>query len=106
MKIEILALILPCNQGTHSQDNLGRKNLHEGGFKIDHLLDLRSLFNPFTLLKATQALRVLKSGETMEILAEDLETKNDLFKVLPSSLYTLIEIKEEEAIYRILLKKT
>ena len=42
----------------------------------------------------------------MEILAEDVETKNDLFKVLPSSLYTLIEIKEEEAIYRILLKKT
>ena len=47
----------------------------------------------------------MKSGETMEILLADLDTRRNLFKVLPASLYQLIEIKETESIYRILLKK-
>ena len=47
----------------------------------------------------------MKSGETMEILLADSDTRKNLFKVLPASLYQLIEIKETESVQRILLRK-
>ena len=47
----------------------------------------------------------MKSGETMEILLADSDTRKNLFKVLPASLYQLIEIKETESVHRILLRK-
>jgi TusA-related sulfurtransferase len=73
--------------------------------KLNYSLDLRNLIIPFALLNATEAFRQMKSGETMEILVGDPDTKEDLLKVLPSSLYNLIEIRKEEFFYRVLLKK-
>ncbi len=68
-------------------------------------LDLRSSIIPFALLAATEAFRQLKSGETMEILVGDLETQGDLLKVLPSALYSLLEIRQERSWIHIFLKK-
>jgi TusA-related sulfurtransferase len=68
-------------------------------------LDLRSTIIPFALLDATEAFRQLKGGDTMEILVGDPETQGDLLKVLPSSLYELIEVRRERSYFRIFLKK-
>jgi TusA-related sulfurtransferase len=80
-----------------------------GGFCLkerhDYSLDLRNTIIPFALLDATEAFRQLKSGETIEILVGDPDTQGDLLKVLPSSLYELIEIRREESFFRIFLKK-
>jgi TusA-related sulfurtransferase len=71
----------------------------------DHCLDLRSTIIPFALLDATEAFRQMKSGETMEVLVGDPETRMDLLKVLPTSLYELIEVRQERSFFRIFLKK-
>lgn len=74
--------------------------------KANHILDLSETILPLALLKVTEAFRKIKKGEILEILTEDRETRDDLFKVLPSSLYQLMAINEEKSIYSILLRKS
>jgi TusA-related sulfurtransferase len=73
--------------------------------RIDHSLDIRTTIYPLALLKASHAFREMKSGETMEIVLGDVDAREYLFKVLPASLCELIEIREEETLCRILVKK-
>jgi tRNA 2-thiouridine synthesizing protein A len=68
-------------------------------------LDLRGLFAPVSLLKVTQAFRRLSPGETLEIVASDVETRKDLFQVLDASHYELIDLQDEMRFYRVLLRK-
>jgi TusA-related sulfurtransferase len=73
-----------------------------------HHLDLRGLINPFTLLKASNAFKKLKAGETMEIIGSSPEITTDLLKVLPAASCEIISSKAtegEQAGFRILLKK-
>ena len=69
------------------------------------LLDLTVTIPPLALLKASEAFRKMNRGEILEILSQDQETRDSLFKVLPSSQYDLIKITEKETVCRILLKK-
>jgi TusA-related sulfurtransferase len=71
----------------------------------DHLLDTRGGFVPVTLLVIKRALREMKRGEMMEILVDDPDTRADLFKTVPASLYELIDIKEDRLFCRIFLRK-
>jgi TusA-related sulfurtransferase len=71
-----------------------------------HLLDTRGGFVPVTLLVIRRALREMKRGEMMEILVDDPDTREDLFKTLSASLYELIDIKEDRLFCRIFLRKT
>jgi TusA-related sulfurtransferase len=73
--------------------------------EINHQLDLRGLFVPIALLKATQAFRGLDPGETLEIVGSDSETREDLFKVLDASRFELIALQDEAGFYRVLLRK-
>jgi len=50
-------------------------------------LDLRGLISAFALLKASNAFKKLKAGETLEILGSGSETSTELLKVLPSASY-------------------
>ena len=70
-----------------------------------HILDLRNIIAPVTFLKVTQELETLKSGEILEILAKDPETRKELFKVLKPFHYQLMGIKEERSYYRIRLMR-
>ena len=72
-----------------------------------HKIDLRGAIIPFTLLKVSQAFKMINPGEILEVLWSDPETQNDLFKILPDSSYELIlmETLEENTTYRIRLAK-
>jgi len=72
---------------------------------IAHQLDLRGMIAPITLLKVTQAFRRLNAGETLEILGSDLQTREDLFQILEAPRYELVSSQDDEAFYRILLRK-
>jgi TusA-related sulfurtransferase len=72
---------------------------------IAQQLDLRGMIAPVTLLKVTQAFRRLNPGETLEILGSDVQTRKDLFQVLEAPRYELVSSQDDEAFYRILLKK-
>jgi hypothetical protein len=50
----------------------------------------------------------MKTNEVLEILGNNLDTRSDLFKVLPDDSYELIfldVVEEEDYFYRIQLKK-
>ena len=74
---------------------------------VDRILDLRGMIVPVTLLSITQALREIKSGETIEIIGSDPETKRDLFKILRMFPYELLNINDddEKTVYRVRLRK-
>ena len=76
--------------------------------KADHILDFRGTITPISLLKLTQTFREMEPNEVLEILGSDLDTRSDLFKVLPEDSYDLIfldVVEEGEYFYRIQLKK-
>jgi len=70
-----------------------------------HHLDIREMIVPITLLKVTQAFRKIKPGEFLEILGSDSDTRKDLFHVLNSFHYKLIDFEKKNSFYRIRIKK-
>jgi TusA-related sulfurtransferase len=74
-------------------------------FEVDHVLDLRGMIIPLTLLKITQAFRNLKNGETMDIVGTDLDTRRDFLKVLGNSPCEVLHINAENGRYFIRLRK-
>lgn len=77
------------------------------GLKADYRLDLRGAITPITLLKATAVFRQMRRNEILEVVGRDVDTRNDLLKVLPPSSFDLIANEEIAAdrSYRIRLKK-
>ena len=73
--------------------------------KKDHILDLRGIIAPVTLLKVTQTFRRINSGEILEILVKDSDTRMQIFRVLQTSHYRLMNIEEESSFCRICLRK-
>lgn len=71
-----------------------------------HRLDIQGVMVPISLLKITQAFREIKTGEILEILSDDPDTREDLFRVLKIFHYQLINIQEKNSSYCIQLKKT
>ena len=72
---------------------------------VDHILDLRGMIVPLTLLKITQSLREIKPGEAVEIIGSDPQTKMDLFKILRTFPYEFLNVHDENTVYRIRLRK-
>ena len=72
---------------------------------VDHILDLRGMIVPVTFLNISRSLRAIKSGETVEIVGSDPETKRDLFKILRTFPYELLNIDNDNNLYRIRLRK-
>jgi len=72
---------------------------------VDHILDLRGMIVPVTLLNISHALREINSGETVEIVGSDPKTKKDLFKVLRTFPHELINVSDDNSVYRVRLRK-
>ena len=74
--------------------------------EADHIVDFRGAIKSLTLLKLTHVFRSMQSGEVVEIMGLDPETRNDLFKVLPAISYELVFEEEREGEFcNIYLKK-
>ena len=76
--------------------------------KADHVLDFRGSITSISLLKLIQTFREMKANEVLEILGSNLDTRSDLFKVLPDDSYDLVfldVVEEGDYFYRIQLKK-
>jgi len=75
---------------------------------IDHTLDLRGTISPVTLLKVSQIFEKMASEQIMEVKIRDLDTRTDIFKILPDNTFELITkeiVKDYGLYYRILIKK-
>ncbi|MEJ2658384.1 MAG: hypothetical protein P8012_14515 [Desulfobacterales bacterium] len=76
--------------------------------KANHYLDFRGSITSISLLKLIQTFREMQPNEVLEILGNNLDTRSDLFKVLPSGAYEMIfldVVEEGDYLYRIQLKK-
>ncbi len=71
---------------------------------VDHILDLRGMIVPVTLLNISHSLRKIGPGKTIEIIGTDPETKKALFKILQTFSYDLLNVSEEKSVYRVRLK--
>ena len=73
--------------------------------KIMYKFDLREAITPFALLKVTQAFRDMKPGDILEIVGDDPKTRREMFKVLQTVNYTVVDTKEDGKYYCICFKK-
>jgi TusA-related sulfurtransferase len=73
--------------------------------KIMHKFDLREAITPFAYLKVTQAFRDMKPGDILQIMGDDPKTRRDIFKVLQTVNYTVVDTEEDGNYYCICLRK-
>ncbi|MBW2605501.1 MAG: sulfurtransferase TusA family protein [Deltaproteobacteria bacterium] len=72
---------------------------------IKHKFDFRETFTPLIFLKVTQAFREMKVGEILQIKGDDPKTRREIFQVLNTFHYTIIDTEENGDYYCICLKK-
>ena len=75
---------------------------------VDKIIDFRESISSISLLKVTQAFEEMSISEILEIRGTDLDTRQDLFKVLPKAAYEIVGIVEAEVsggVYTVKLRK-
>jgi TusA-related sulfurtransferase len=72
---------------------------------VENILDLRGTILPVAMLEFAKAFSEMKQDGIMEILLGDQETKEDLFKVLRAYPYELLDVAENDSLYRVTLRK-
>jgi TusA-related sulfurtransferase len=75
------------------------------GTKIKHKFDLREAITPFAFLKVTQAFRDMKPGDILQVTGDDPKTRKEIFKVLHTVHYTVVDTQENGDYYCICFKK-
>lgn len=73
--------------------------------EIKHKFDLREAIAPFAFLKVTQAFRDMKPGDILQLTGDDPKTRTEIFKVLHTVHYTVVDTQEEGNYYCISIKK-
>ena len=90
---------------TSREDKISKKESTPSKPEVDQVLDLRGMIIPLTLLKITQGFRKIGTGQIMEILGTDPDTRNDFLKVLGIWPCEVMCIRDEIDHYLIRLRK-
>lgn len=70
-----------------------------------HKFDLREAIAPFAFLKVTQAFRDMKTGEILQLMGDNPKTLEEIFKILQTVNYTVVDTEENNNFYCICLRK-
>jgi len=73
--------------------------------KIMHKFDFREAITPFAFLKVTQAFRDMKPGEILQVTGDDPKTRKEIFKVLQTINYSVVDTEEDNNFYCISFRK-
>lgn len=76
--------------------------------KVDIVIDFRGTISSISLLKTTQIFDRMKPLEIMEIRVSDLDTRQDLFKLLPKASYEVLNqdgAEEEGSFHQVRIRK-
>lgn len=73
--------------------------------EYDVLLDTSGLSCPMPVMKTKKALRELKSGQVLNLVATDPASVDDVKTMLQGSSDTLLELKEEGGKYVFFIKR-
>jgi tRNA 2-thiouridine synthesizing protein A len=74
--------------------------------QVDVTLDCRGLLCPMPTLKTRTAIKNLKVGQLLEVLATDPGTKSDMRAWLKSTGYELVRMEEEAGVLKFYIRKT
>jgi TusA-related sulfurtransferase len=72
---------------------------------MSNLLDLSGTIPPFTLLKLTHGFRKLQSGDTMEVIGTNPDSKKDILNVLTALPCEVLYVGNTKSSYIIRLRK-
>jgi len=75
------------------------------GSEPHEVLDLRNFLRPVALLEVTNVFRELLPSEVLEVIVGDLDTRDDLLRVLKAVPHEIIDVDEQGSFWRILVKK-
>jgi len=70
-----------------------------------HKFDLREAITPFAYLKVSQAFRDMEPGDILQVVGDDPKTREEIFKVLQTVNYTVVDTEENNNFYCICLRK-
>jgi TusA-related sulfurtransferase len=73
--------------------------------KVNKTLDCVGLFCPIPVAKTTIELEELKSGEILEVLADDPAAKKDFVSWCKNTENQLLDFKEENGVFKFYIKK-
>ena len=73
--------------------------------KIKHKFDLREAITPFAYLKVSQAFRDMEPGDILQVTGDDPVTREEIFKVLQTIDYTVVNTEVGNDFYSLYLRK-
>jgi TusA-related sulfurtransferase len=73
--------------------------------KIIHKFDLREAITPFAYLKVSQAFRDMEPGDILQVVGDDPKTREEIFKVLQTANYAVVNTEVNNDFYSIYLRK-
>jgi TusA-related sulfurtransferase len=71
----------------------------------DLVIDAKGLACPMPIVKAKKGIDSLSVGQTMEVITTDKGSMNDFQAWVNQSGHELLEAKEEEGVFRFLVRK-
>ena len=74
--------------------------------KVDLTLDCRGLLCPMPLLKTTMAIKNMKVGQILEMLATDPGSKRDMLAWSKRNGHELVRLEEESGVLKFYILKT
>jgi len=74
--------------------------------KADQSLDCMGLYCPMPIVKTVEKIKQLKSGEILEIIADDKGIKEDMPAWCEATGHDCLGIEEEESEIKVYVKKT
>ena len=73
--------------------------------KADVVLDVKGLNCPMPVLKTKKAIDAMQSGQVLEVISTDQETKSDISTLLGRLGHELLQIREEGGIAEFYIEK-
>ncbi len=74
--------------------------------RADKSLDCVGLYCPMPIVKTASAIRELKKGEVLEVLADDKGIKEDMPAWCRITGHDFLGLEEENGIFKVYVKKT
>jgi tRNA 2-thiouridine synthesizing protein A len=75
-------------------------------FNPDKYIDCTGLFCPMPIVKTREAMKVMATGEILEMLSDDPGSDPDIRSWVRSTGQELVGVSRQGAVYRFLLRKT
>jgi TusA-related sulfurtransferase len=73
--------------------------------KPDATLDIREWIAPLSLLKVENRLASMETGQILEVLSTDKETKVDLARIAKNAGYGFVSTTEDTETFRIFIER-